>query len=102
MKLIYTNENSLLVENIKNLLENSGIDVHMRNQYAGGAKGELPVFHTWPEIWIVHENDIARAENIMSELNKPTDEVNWICPRCIEENDGNFACCWNCQAEMPQ
>ena len=35
MKLIYTHENSFLVSNIKNIVENQGLSVFLKNEYAG-------------------------------------------------------------------
>ncbi|HBY87015.1 MAG TPA: hypothetical protein DEO86_14205, partial [Colwellia sp.] len=37
MKLIYTNENTFLVNNAKNILENQNIEVTLKNEFASGA-----------------------------------------------------------------
>ncbi|MFT7414439.1 MAG: hypothetical protein ACI9FO_001098, partial [Methylophagaceae bacterium] len=41
MKLLYTNENRYLVHNIQNLVENSGIAIMLKNEFAAGAAGDL-------------------------------------------------------------
>ena len=52
MRLLYTNENRLIVSNAKNIVEDAGIDVVLRNEFAVGGMGELAVFDTWLELWV--------------------------------------------------
>jgi len=47
MKLLYTNENRLLVNNVLNLVENAGIAISLKNEFAGGAAGLLVPHETW-------------------------------------------------------
>ncbi|GMG86488.1 DUF2007 domain-containing protein [Biformimicrobium ophioploci] len=101
MKLVYTHENILMAGNIKALLEREGIEVRMKNEYAGGGRGDLPVFDTWPEVWVVDERDYTRAEKIIAQVSQAASGVDWHCPRCGEANAQAFEVCWHCQAERP-
>ena len=101
MKLVYTHENGILVSHVKNLLELAGIEIEMRNQFAGGANGELPVFHTWPEIWLVNETDLARAEALIQQLDAQAGGEPWTCTQCGEINEPEFDFCWRCQTQQP-
>jgi hypothetical protein len=95
MKLIYTHPNRLIVENIKNLLENDGIEVILQNQYAGGGVGELAPIDAWPELWLAKESDLERAMALMESV-KNTETEKWVCKNCGEENGGSFEMCWAC------
>lgn len=98
MKLIYSNENILLVTNMKNLIKSAGIEVIIRNEYAHGAIGEISAFDTWPELWLVKESDLAAA-NAIVESSKQQSNSQWQCPNCQEFNADSFELCWQCQQE---
>lgn len=97
MKLIYSNENKLLVHNVKNILEAEGIDVFIKNEFAQGAMGEVAVFDTWPELWINDEADFERASVIVDGVNSKANAAVWMCNNCQEVNDASFEVCWKCQ-----
>lgn len=97
MKLIYSNENKLLVHNVKNILEAEGIDVFIKNEFAQGAMGEVAVFDTWPELWINDEADFERASVIVEGVNSKANAADWMCNNCQEVNDASFEVCWKCQ-----
>jgi hypothetical protein len=99
MKLLYTNENRFLVYNIYNIVENSGIGVVLKNEYAGGAVGEIPPFESWLELWVVDEADYAKALRIIESSSSPENAREWVCRNCGEKNDASFEVCWNCQLE---
>jgi hypothetical protein len=98
MKLVYTHENLFLLSNVKALLEAAGIEVLLRNEYAGGGRGELPVFETWPELWIEKERDYARARAIIEAMHSTSRPPEWACSQCGESNDPSFEFCWRCGA----
>ena len=99
MKLIYTHENLALVTNAQALLEAAGIDSEVRNQFAVGGRGELPVFETWPELWVLHDRHIASAQRIIESLQHPQPDRPWDCEGCGENNADSFEFCWRCGAE---
>jgi Putative prokaryotic signal transducing protein len=99
MRKVYTHENRFIVANAKNILQANEIDVAVRNEHASSAVGELSLFDTWMELWVVNDGDYARAvsilENALSELGSPE----WRCGGCGEVNDASFELCWNCQRD---
>lgn len=99
MMLAYTHENSILVENAKNLLAHNGIPSELRNEYAAGALGELSAFDSWPEVWVSEEH-YAKAKKILAKLSGPIEGKPWTCLNCAEINEPTFQHCWNCQKEV--
>lgn len=99
MKLIYTHENRLLVSNVQNILENAGIAATLKNEFVGSASGDLSFLSTWPEVWILNENDYDQAMHLVNTVlnNEPSSE--WTCNQCHENNAASFDLCWNCQKE---
>jgi len=80
VKQVFTSHNLSRVDLVKSLLESDGIVCLMKNEHgahtAGGGFGFAMAF-AWPEIW-VSDDDVARAENIVAELNaadEKTDEL---------------------------
>lgn len=100
MELVYTHENFFLVSNAQALLENAGIDATIKNEFTGGARGDIPAFETWPEVW-VEGDDLIRAQEVLSVLKTPSSGGEWFCRKCQEQNFSNFTLCWNCQAMRP-
>ena len=98
MKLLYTNENSLILENCRNCISSEGIEVEIRNEFASGGVGELSPMQTWPELW-VDESDYDRAKAIVDNLMHVQLGQIWTCRRCGEENESTFEVCWHCQAD---
>ena len=98
MKLLYTHEQRLMVENIKNLLEPLGFELVIKNEYANGGIGELAIFDCWPELWLSNENDYPAAIRAINNLLKNDDNV-WVCTKCKETNYDSFELCWQCGAE---
>ncbi|TVZ40824.1 putative signal transducing protein [Alteromonadaceae bacterium 2753L.S.0a.02] len=95
MKLIYSHSNKILVENVKNLLQQEIIPVVLKNEYAGGAVGELAAIDTWPEIW-VQEHNYNRALAVLNKFLSQRDEDEWQCSTCGELNGSAFEACWQC------
>jgi hypothetical protein len=96
MKLIYTHENFVLVSNARALLEHKGIEVVVRNEYIGGGRGEIPVFETWPELWVVKGSDYEQAEQLIVQMMSAEEGEEWRCPSCDESNADSFEFCWRC------
>lgn len=98
MKLVYTNENRLIAGNARNILENHGISVVVKNEFASSASGEVSAFDTWPEIWVFDDSDYERAVKIIESSLSNDDAPEWECVKCSEKNDASFEFCWNCQS----
>lgn len=99
MKLIYTHENGFLVNNIKNIIEADGIETILKNEFSSGAIGEVSAVDAWVELWVINDDDVEKANRIISEMKSKADEPDWQCRECKEENDASFDICWNCQVE---
>lgn len=102
MKLVYTNYNAMLVANIRNLLENEGIECEAKNLMLAGGAGDIPLIEIWPELW-VDEVDFPRASVIVENAlaDKPALPP-WQCPNCGEWVEGQFELCWQCGAAHSQ
>ena len=97
MKLVYTHENRLLVSNVQNILSNADINLTLKNEYAGGASGDLSFLSTWPELWVVQDDDFDKAMEIINRITNEINESDWSCSQCSEQNSAAFEVCWNCQ-----
>lgn len=99
MKMVYTSENQFLVNNAKNIVECSGISTFIKNEFVQGAVGEIAAFDTWPEVWVLDDNDFDKAKAIISATESSANRANWICNHCFEENASSFEICWQCQRD---
>ncbi len=79
------------------VLEAEGLRCFIKNEFLGGASGELPVNETWPELW-VSKDDFSRAEEILSDLKPEPDAKPWQCTECGELIEAQFSDCWRCSA----
>lgn len=73
----------------------------MRNEFLGGAAGELPPHECWPELWVIEAADWARARALVDAELAPADATPWTCPGCGETIEGQFAQCWHCGHAAP-
>lgn len=98
MKRLYTDQNSLMVGNIKNILENNGIDCIIKNFMLIGGLGELPPTVCSAELWVLDDEKYNDAENILKNIFSENEQnlSEWICTKCGETVEGQFTECWNC------
>lgn len=89
---------------IRDLLENSGIEVVIMNEESNrlpplGLTGK-------PAVWVSDNAKAQRAKKLIAEFeeqggwkredsSKPL--APWVCGNCGEENDASFEFCWKCQ-----
>ena len=99
MKLLYTQDNRYKVLNAKNIVENAGIDVLLRNEFAIGGMGELSPFEAWLELWVRNDSDYTRALALINTRFADNQASEWQCNHCQEVNDPSFELCWNCQTD---
>ncbi len=99
MKLVFSNENSFIVNNVKNLLESEGINTFIKNEFAQGAAGEISAFDAWPEVWLHDDADFDSAMVMITSLQSTQEAIDWICKNCAEKNDASFEVCWQCLHE---
>lgn len=98
MKLIYTHESQIIVENARNCLRMTGIEPVLKNEFSAGGMGELAPMETWPELW-VSDDDFTQAKDVIDQLMSETTGNVWVCAQCGEENEPSFDVCWQCQCE---
>ena len=96
MKKLYTHENRIIIFNLKNVLEEAGINCSIINEFASGGAGDLATFDTWPELWIEDESKLSQAQAIVEDILEGAETDAWICDKCREKNDATFRICWNC------
>ncbi len=84
------------------LMEGSGLSVEVRGESLSPLAGEIPSTETWVEVWLPSE-EVERARELLAELeeNREAAARTVECPRCREENPGNFELCWSCGLELP-
>ena len=101
MKKLTSAASTITIHHYRNLLEAEGIPCEIRNEHLGSVLGEIPFVETWPQLWVVNDLDYDRARQLISE--QALDESPsgpWKCGSCGEENEGQFAACWNCGASL--
>ena len=96
MKKLYTHENRMIIFNLKNVLDEAGINALVMNEFSSGGAGELATFDTWPELWIENEQQFDQAEKILRDIVFEPKESDWFCRGCQEKNGAAFQICWNC------
>ncbi len=84
------------------LLAGSGLSVEVRGESLAPLSGEIPSTETWVELWLPPE-EVARASKLLEELEEDGEQAARTveCPRCREENPGNFELCWSCGVDLP-
>lgn len=107
MKKIYTAANLMEAHLMLDLLGHAGIKARLFNENAQGGLGEIPFTHAYPEVWLVNEHDLERAQAVVSHYDhSPVEAGTVICKGCGEENPRNFQLCWHCgaglESETPQ
>jgi len=95
---VYTSANSLMVDHIRNLLAESGIDATVQRRYLSAALGEIPPAEAWPEVWVLDAERIDEARAIVdAALHGEAENLRtWVCDRCGESVGGQFTSCWKC------
>lgn len=97
MKRITSSESLAKIGHYKNVLEQSGIRCLIKNEQLSGALGEVPFLECLPELWVLDESDLKRAEGLIAELDRDiTGGKSWRCSNCDQDNESQFAACWNC------
>lgn len=99
MKLVYTHPQHILVAQARSSLELQGIECLVRNEYAAGAIGELAPIDAWPELWLVRDQDYARARCLIEQSHAEIQGADWTCKQCGSVSPATFELCWCCAGE---
>lgn len=102
MQKIFWHHDRFRIYQIKQLLDDHGIPNYIKNEFAIGAMGELSPMDIMPEVWLADAEWQTKAEKLIAEFDEPTTESKpWVCAKCGEQNEANFAICWQCGAAKP-
>ncbi|HEX7080921.1 MAG TPA: DUF2007 domain-containing protein [Gammaproteobacteria bacterium] len=96
MKRLMQSESLAEVGHYRNLLEQAGIACVIRNEQLCGALGEIPFLECLPELWVVRDEQLQAARNLLEEMRKPVTGAPWRCRGCGQSNEAQFAVCWSC------
>lgn len=98
MKRLLSSVNIAEIGLLKSLLEEDGIACTTRNEHLSIAVGAVPVVECTPELWVLRDEDFEHAQKLVARWQNPQSQQleAWACPACGEENEGQFASCWQC------
>ena len=99
MKRLIAHESLAHIGHLKNLLEQAGVACLIKNDQLSGGLGEIPFLDCLPELWVLRDEDAARARELLENMQSTDAERGeWRCRQCNEINEGQFAVCWHCGA----
>jgi len=81
------------------LLREEGIAASVQRQFLGSVAGEIPPDQCLPEVWVLHDEQLPRARQLLEQL-LSLPQRRWTCA-CGELVEGGFESCWNCGRAMP-
>ena len=98
MKQVFVSQHLFEVEMRKERLEQAGIRCLIKNQRSSGLAGEIPFTETFPELWVVQDEDAYRARQVLDEdlITQPSNPDAWVCIQCGEHHENQFSECWKC------
>ena len=98
MKRVWSGSSLPDTTHFKNVLEHAGVGCLIKNRELGGALGELPIFACSPELWVLDDVHAVRAAALIRESVLPAARAAapWRCLLCGEDNEVQFAACFNC------
>jgi len=94
MKRVFASHNLVLTHHSRNLLEAEGIETEVRREMLSSAMGELPPAECQSELWVLRDQDVARAMEVLRR--PPVSGPDWNCGNCGETSEAQFAQCWKC------
>ncbi len=100
MKRLTQAPNAALATLWADMLRQGGIEVSVQRYFTSSIAGEIPPDQALPEVWVLDDEDHARATTLLHALQNQPHRF-WHCPACGETVDGPFEQCWNCGADQP-
>ena len=102
MKKVYRSHLPFQVAQLKGILESNHVACVTRNDFLLGAAGELPPTECWPELWILDDRQLSRAEELVAAFTRVNlQTAAWTCEYCGERMEGQFGSCWQCGHDRP-
>ena len=86
------------VGHVQSALAAAGIRTLLKNQFMSSVMGEIPFVEITPELWILEDDDLERAQDLIEQLlSQPAEsQPDWVCSTCGTEVAGVFSHCWKC------
>lgn len=81
---------------LRDRLQHEGIAVLLRNEELFAAMGEIPFIELRPELWVVDDEVLPRAQCLVEAWQRETPGAAWSCPACGERLEAQFDACWKC------
>ena len=81
---------------LRDRLQQEGIAVLLRNEELFSAMGEIPFVEIRPELWILDDEVLPRAQRLLDAWRQTEPAADWSCPGCGERLEGQFDACWKC------
>ncbi|RDV29043.1 DUF2007 domain-containing protein [Alteromonas aestuariivivens] len=99
MRKLFGHDDRFLVQSVRSELDALNIPYLMKNEFVGGAVGELPWQDSQQEIWLLDEAWYKRASEVVAALINSASlnsGQEWCCEHCGEQNGAAFGVCWHC------
>lgn len=81
---------------LRERLEQEGIGVLLRNEELFAAMGEIPFVELAPELWVIDDEVLPRAQLLLERWRQPAGGGTWRCAGCGEVLENQFEACWQC------
>lgn len=100
---VFVSPSLVEVESLQDILEQSGIPCIVKNKFSTYLAGAVPFVEIFPEIWVLHDEDVPKAKDILAYWAQGAPEKGppWTCSDCGELHSQEFASCWQCGRERP-
>lgn len=104
---LFTSYDSFLVQSVRSELDALAIPYMVKNEFAGGAIGELPWQEAQQELWLLDEGWADKAHRVVDALvsnrkgAEKREATEWVCATCDENNGPAFDSCWHCGQQRP-
>ena len=107
VKKVFASNDRAAIGIVRDLLNEQGIESRVFNEATSAVLGDIPFFHTMPEVWVLREEHVAAAKTIVQsfESGEALDNRNgpdWVCDTCGETIEGQFTSCWRCTGTDPR
>lgn len=95
MKRVFRAALLIQVAHARNVLLAAGIPSELRNEYLAGALGDLPMFETWPQLYVDDADEQIALRALARAATAPAGAP-WTCEACGETLEPQFTTCWRC------
>ena len=76
MKCVFSAPTITEVYLIKSVLENEEIVTIVKNEHMAGLAGELPFFESWPQLWVMEDEQEETALTVIEDFQKEDSSQN--------------------------